>query len=121
MVKDAEAHVEEDRKFRELVDIRNQGDNLIHATEKSMGELGDKFQGDEKSRIEKTIGDLKAAMKDDDKMAIEARIKDLTEASAKMAERLYTQQAEEPGREENKTGEEGVVDAEFEEVKEDKK
>ncbi|MGR6033996.1 MAG: molecular chaperone DnaK [Candidatus Nitrosoglobus sp.] len=122
MVKDAEAHVEEDRKFRELVDVRNQGDNLIHATEKSMNELGDKLQGDEKSRIERTIGDLKAAMKNDDKAAIEAQIKDLTEASAKMAERLYTQtqQAEEPGRE-SKPGEESVVDAEFEEVKEDKK
>jgi molecular chaperone DnaK len=121
MVKDAEAHVEEDRKFRELVNIRNQGDNLIHATEKSMDELGDKFQGEEKSRIEKAIGDLKAAMKDDDKAVMEARIKDLTEASTKMAERLYTQQAEEPGREESKASEEGVVDAEFEEVKDDKK
>jgi molecular chaperone DnaK len=122
MVKDAESHVEEDRKFRELVDVRNQGDNLIHATEKSMNELGDKLQGDEKSRIERTIGDLKAAMKNDDKAAIEAQIKDLTEASAKMAERLYTQtqQAEEPGRE-SKSGDESVVDAEFEEVKEDKK
>lgn len=121
MVKDAESHVEEDRKFRELVNIRNQGDNLIHATEKSMHELGDKLQEDEKSQIEKAIGNLKAAMKDDDKAAMEAQIKDLTDASAKMAERLYTQQTEEPSKEESKAGEEGVVDAEFEEVKEDKK
>ncbi|ABA59258.1 molecular chaperone DnaK [Nitrosococcus oceani] len=122
MVSDAEAHVEEDRKFRELVDLRNQGDNLIHATEKSMEELGDKLEANEKSEIEKTIGELKTAMKEDNKEVIEARIKDLTDASAKMAERLYTQQAEEPQpqKEEGKAAEEDVVDAEFEEVKEDK-
>ncbi|QBQ54272.1 molecular chaperone DnaK [Nitrosococcus wardiae] len=124
MVKDAEAHVEEDRKFRELINVRNQGDNLIHATEKSMEELGDKLEADEKSRIEKAIEELKTAMKVDDKAAIEARIKELTDASAKMAERIYGQQAEEPKEakgEESKAAEEGVVDAEFEEVKEDKK
>jgi molecular chaperone DnaK len=127
MVKDAELHAEEDQKFRELVNIRNQGDNLIHATEKSIEELGNKLEADEKSRIEKAIEDLKVAMKGDDQSAIEARIKELTEASAKMAERLYAQKAEEtaePSGEENhahKASEEGVVDAEFEEVKEDKK
>ncbi|ADE16480.1 chaperone protein DnaK [Nitrosococcus halophilus Nc 4] len=124
MVKDAETHAEEDRKFRELIDVRNQGDNLIHATEKSMEELGDKLEADEKSRIEKAIEELKTAMKGDDKAAIEARIKELTDASAKMAERIYGQQAEEPKEakgEESKAAEEGVVDAEFEEVKEDKK
>lgn len=123
MVKDAEAHAEEDRKFRELVNVRNQGDTLIHATEKSVEELGDKLEADEKGRIEKAIEELKTAMKGDDKAAIEARIKDLTDASAKMAERVYAQPEpeQEPGREESKTAEEGVVDAEFEEVKEDKK
>jgi molecular chaperone DnaK len=127
MVKDAELHAEEDQKFRELVNIRNQGDNLIHATEKSIEELGNKLEADEKSRIEKAIEDLKVAMKGDDQSAIEARIKELTEASAKMAERLYAQKAEEtsePSGEEghaHKASEEGVVDAEFEEVKEDKK
>lgn len=123
MVTDAEAHAEDDRKFRELVGARNQGDNLIHATEKSMAELADKLEPEEKSRIESAIESLKTAMKGDDKAAIEALTKDLTEASAKMAERLYAQKTEEPQpqQEENQAKEEGVVDAEFEEVREDKK
>lgn len=123
MVQDAESHAEEDHRFRELVNVRNQGDSLIHATEKSMEELGDKLEADEKSGIEKVIEELKTAMKGDDKAAIEARLKDLTEASAKMAERLYAQKGEEPQprKEESQAKEESVVDAEFEEVREDKK
>ncbi|BAW79752.1 molecular chaperone DnaK [Candidatus Nitrosoglobus terrae] len=124
MVNDGKAHVEEDRKFRELVDVRNQGDNLIHGAEKSMNELGDKLQGDEKNRVEGAIRDLKTAMKSDDKAAIEAKIKDLTEASAKMAEHLYAQaqHTETPsGQSTARSNEESVVDAEFEEIKEDKK
>jgi molecular chaperone DnaK len=135
MVKDAESHAEEDRKFQELVSVRNHADTLIHATRKSMQELGeDKLQAGEKEAIEDAIKDLEAAMKGDDKAAIEAKTKALTDASAKMAERLYAQQGaagqssggEAPGPDKQETqdaskSDEDVVDAEFEEVKDDKK
>jgi molecular chaperone DnaK len=134
MVKDAEAHADEDRKFQELVAARNHADTLIHATRKSMQELGDeKLEAGEKEAIENAIKDLEAAMKGDDKDAIEAKTKGLTDASAKMAERLYSQQA--AGAQQSGAGDEttsqdqatkskaedDVVDAEFEEVKDDKK
>jgi len=139
MVKDAEAHAEEDKKFHELVNVRNQADTMIHATRKSMEELGeDKLEAGEKEAIEKAIAELEEAMKGSDKDAIEAKTKALTEASGKMAERLYAQQggaegaaaaagaaagagAAEAGASggQNKAGDD-VVDAEFEEVKDDK-
>lgn len=129
MVKDAEAHADEDKKFHEMVDARNQGENLIHATKKSMTELGDKLEADEKTSIEAAIADLEEALKGDDKDAIEAKTKALGEASAKMAERLYAQQGAagaegaaegaDAGQQENKADD--VVDAEFEEVDDNKK
>jgi len=132
MVKDAEAHADEDKQFHELITARNQADSMIHATQKSMEELGDKLEADEKSSIEAAIKDLEEVMKGDDKDAIEAKTKALTDASAKMAERIYAQQGAEagagaPGAEapeaeaEQAAGAEDVVDAEFEEVKEDSK
>ncbi len=129
MVKDAEAHAEEDRKMHELVDARNQADTIIHATKKSMKELGeDKLEGDEKQNIESAIEALEEVMKGDDKETIEEKTRNLTEASAKMAERLYSQQTPDAGAsgdtensQENPKSDDGVVDAEFEEVKENKK
>ncbi len=129
MVKDAEAHAAEDKKFHEMVDTRNQADNLIHATRKSMDELGDKLEAGEKDSIETAIKELEEAMKGDSKDEIEAKTKALTEASAKMAERLYAQQAQAGGAEAASEAaggsadraEEDVVDAEFEEVDEGKK
>ncbi len=129
MVKDAEAHAAEDHKFHELVTARNQADNMIHAVTKAMKDAGDKVTADEKQAIERAIEALKEAMKSDDKDKIEAKTKDLTDASAKMAERLYAQgQTGEAGGAEQQTGESGsqksgdhVVDAEFEEVKDDQK
>jgi len=127
MVKDAEAHAAEDQKFHELVNVRNQADTLIHATKKSMDELGDKMEAGEKESIEAAIKDLEAVLKSDDKDEIEAKTKALTDASAKMAERLYAQKAQEggaqPGAEAGAgTGaQDDVVDAEFEEVDEGKK
>ncbi len=135
MVKDAEAHAEEDRKFHELVDARNQAENMIHATKKSMDELGDKMEADEKDAIEAAIKDLEEALKGDDKDAIESKTKVLVEASGKMAERVYAQQGEgaqaagagaagagaaDTGAQ-STAGKDDVVDAEFEEVKDDKK
>lgn len=133
MVKDAEAHAAEDRKFHDLVMARNQADSLIHSVTKSMSEAGDKVSGDEKANIEKAIEALKEAIKGDDKDIIDAKTKDLTDASSKMAERLYAQQSQsgqQPGAEQQAGGAQGgsgqaqgenVVDAEFEEVKDDKK
>lgn len=132
MVKDAEAHAEEDRKFHDLVAARNQADNMIHSVTKSMKEAGDKVTADEKAAIEKAVEALKEAMKGNDKDLIEAKTKDVTDASAKMAEHLYAEQKQQeqggaPGAEgqsQQPGGEakgENVVDAEFEEVKDDKK
>ncbi|QKT02596.1 molecular chaperone DnaK [Ectothiorhodospiraceae bacterium 2226] len=124
MVKDAEAHAEEDRKFHSLVNARNQADNLIHATQKSLGELGDKLEADEKQGIEAAIADLQEAMKGDDVAAIEAKTQALGEASGKMAERMYAQGQEGAqagaeqagGAEQPEAAKDDVVDAEFEEV-----
>ncbi|HHH49274.1 MAG TPA: molecular chaperone DnaK [Gammaproteobacteria bacterium] len=139
MVKDAEAHAEEDRKFHELVDARNQAENLIHSTKKSMEELGDKLEAGEKDAIEAAIKELEEALKGDDKDAIEAKTKVLVEASGKMAERVYAQQQGEGAQAagaagagaagagaadagaQSSAGKDDVVDAEFEEVKDDKK
>ena len=128
MVKDAEAHSAEDKKFHELVTARNQADTMVHATRKSMEELGDKLEASEKEGIEKAIAELEEAMKGDDKDAIEAKTKALTDASGKMAEKLYaqTQQEGAGGGAEAASGTSGgagddVVDAEFEEVDESKK
>jgi molecular chaperone DnaK len=132
MVKDAEAHADDDRRFHELVAARNQADTMIHATRKSMEQLGDKMESGEKESIESAIKDLEDAMKGEDKDGIEAKTKALGDASAKMAERLYAQQqgagegaagggpGPEAGHGEG-GGKEDVVDAEFEEVKDDKK
>jgi len=130
MVQDAEAHAAEDANFHELVAARNQADNMIHATQKSMKEMGDdKLEAGEKEAIEKAISELEEAMKGDDKDTIEAKTKTLVEASGKMAERAYAQQAKadqpegaaaDAGAETN-TANDDVVDAEFEEVKDDDK
>jgi molecular chaperone DnaK len=130
MVKDAEAHAEEDRKFHELVDVRNQAENMIHATTKSMEELGDKLEAEEKTAIESAITELQEELKGNDKEAIEAKTKALTDASGKMAEKMYAQNAEqgdagatpEAGAESaaNEKADD-IVDAEFEEVQDDNK
>jgi molecular chaperone DnaK len=130
MVKDAEAHAADDKKFHELVSSRNQADNLVHATRKSITDLGDKVTDDEKTQIEAAITDLEEAMKGDDKDAIDAKTKVLAEASGKIAEKAYAQQnaqGQAGGADDaaNAQGAEAgakddVVDAEFEEVKEEK-
>ncbi len=131
MVKDAEVHAEEDRKFHEVVDARNQADALIHATSKSLEELGDKVEAQEKTDIEVAMGELKELLKGDDKSEIEEKTKKLAELSGKIAERAYKQTTEDAKAAEGaSTGsqsngaaasDEHVVDAEFEEVDEDKK
>ena len=124
MVKDAEAHAEEDRLFRELVDVRNQADGLIHATKKSVGELGDQVEAQEKEEVEAAVKALETAVAGDDKAEIEARMQTLTELSGKLAERAYrkSQDGDGPAAGDGGTGGAGsddVVDAEFEEVRDD--
>jgi molecular chaperone DnaK len=129
MIKDAEAHADEDRKLTELVHARNHADGMIHATEKSLKELGDQVGADEKASIERAIDALKEAVKGDDKANIDAKTNDLTELSGKLAERVYAQKGASEGEEPHHAGgssshhaaDDGVVDAEFEEVKDDDK
>ncbi|MGQ0657183.1 MAG: molecular chaperone DnaK [Chromatiales bacterium] len=133
MVKDAEAHAAEDRKFHELVNARNHADNLIHATEKSLKELGDKVETGEKKEIESTIEELRALIKGDEKSVIEEKTQKLAELSGKVAERAYKQAAEHGQQAAadaaeakadagagGKTRDGTVVDADFEEVKDNK-
>jgi molecular chaperone DnaK len=122
MVNDAAAHAEEDKKFHDLIAARNQADTMIHAIEKSMKEAGASVTEEEKKTIENAISELKEALKGENKELIEQKTQALTEASSKMAERLYAQSSKqqtggEPGSE--KKPDENVVEAEFEEVKED--
>jgi len=123
MVQDAEAHADEDRKFHELVTARNQADALVHTTEKSITELGDKLDATEKEKIEAALADLKEALKGEDKDDIEAKTTALAEASAKLAEQAYAENAEAGSTTEDATEAQAddVVDAEFEEVDDDKK
>jgi molecular chaperone DnaK len=123
MVADAESHAEEDRKFRELVDARNQGDSLIHASEKTLKELGDKASGEERLAIENAVSDLKTALEKDDIEAIQAKTAALAEASGTLAQKLYAEQAGQEGgeAEAQQSGSDDIVDAEFEEVDDDKK
>lgn len=131
MVNDAKSHAEEDKKFKEMVEVRNQADSMIHSTEKSMKDLADELSEEEKTNIENAISELREAIKGSDKADIEAKLQALTEHSSKMAERVYAKKSageqaasgqQEQGAH-SQNADESVVDAEFEEVKdeEDKK
>jgi molecular chaperone DnaK len=126
MVKDAEAHAEEDHKAMELVSARNQCDAMIHSVRKTLKEHGDKLGGDEKSKIEAALKDAEEAIKSDNKDVIDAKTQALAEASHKLAEKMYTQEQPHQGQAGAQGGTQGagekpvegeVVDAEFEEVK----
>jgi len=123
MVRDAEANAEEDRKFEELVTARNQGDQLVHATRKMLTEAGDKASADDKASIEKALGELEAAVKGDDKAEIEAKIAAVSQASTPLAQKMYAEQPQ-GGETQAEAGKsqagDDVVDAEFEEVKDNK-
>jgi molecular chaperone DnaK len=122
MVKDAEAHAADDAKFRELADVRNQGDALIHATEKAMSELGEKLDGAERAKVEAALGELREAVGGDSKDAIETKIAALNEASSSMLQQMAAEQnagAAAGGEAPESGSDENVVDAEFEEVRDD--
>jgi molecular chaperone DnaK len=125
MVKDAEAHAGEDKKRRELIEARNQGDALIHSTEKAMSEHGDKVDASQKQAIETAIANLKEAVKSDDNDDIKAKTNNLAQASMKLGEAMYKAQAAEgaPGEGPDSAGkpQDNVVDADFEEVDDNKK
>ncbi len=125
MVKDAEAHAEEDRKLAELVAARNQADALIHSTEKSLSEYGDKVDAADKTKVEGLVSELKEAVKGDDKDLIEKKSQELMEASGTLAQAAAGgeaggAQSAEAGSE-SAEADDDVVDAEFEEVDDDKK
>lgn len=128
MIKDAEAHAEEDRLAKEVVESRNMAENMIHASRKSIEELGDKIEDQEKTDVEAAIADVEEALKGDNKEAIDEKTTKLTEVAGKLAERVYQQSAEQ-GQAETEAGategsaepQDDVVDAEFEEVKDDDK
>ena len=137
MVKDAEAHAAEDRRFRELVETRNRADAMMHAVEKALKDLGDKVSGDERAKTEAALNDLKSVLKSDDKEAIEKKTEALGQASASIAQRAYAAQSAAAARALGRSRrgprrrrraavrrcgaqakrEENVVDAEFEEVR----
>ncbi|WP_431024971.1 molecular chaperone DnaK [Halomonas sp. H5] len=127
MVRDAEAHADEDKKFEELVALRNQADGMIHASRKTLEEAGDKVSDEEKQAIEGAIGELEEALKGDDKDAIQAKLDKLTEASGQVAQKMYAEQAEaaqQAGGEADEAAakqDDDVVDAEYEEVNDDQK
>jgi molecular chaperone DnaK len=128
MVKEAEAHAEEDKRFRELVDTRNKADGLMHSTEKALKDLGDKVSAEEKQQIETAIAGLKTVLAGDDKAVIEAKVEELGNASSSILQKAYAQNAEK-GADAGATGageaqggaksgaKDDVLDAEFEEVK----
>ncbi len=128
MVEDAETHADEDRKAHEMVDARNQADGLIHSVKKSMKEMGDKLDGTEKEKIEAAIKELEEVLDSGDKEALEAKTQALTEASHKLAEQMYAQAAgdttesasAEASAEGEPSSDDDVVDAEFEEIKDEK-
>jgi molecular chaperone DnaK len=130
MQKDAELHAEEDKNRRELVETKNQADALIHATEKSLKELGDKVDAETKGNVETEIENLKKTLEGDDIDAIKTAVDALTAASHKLAELMYAQAAQDNpdaagGSDDNPDqqtpkddkGDDDVVDADFEEVK----
>ncbi len=122
MVKDAEAHAAEDKVRRELVDVRNQGEAMAHSTEKSVKEYGDKVSAADKSAIEAAVAALKTALEGEDIETIKAKTNDVMQASMKLGEAMYKAQGAGAGDAAHDThAKEDVIDADFSEVKEDKK
>ncbi|MFT4719571.1 MAG: molecular chaperone DnaK [Candidatus Azotimanducaceae bacterium] len=128
MVRDAESHADDDRRFEEMVTVRNQADGLIHATRKTLEEAGEQATEEEKTAIEAAIIELEVAMKGDDKAEIEAKTTALTEISSGLAQRMYAEQAKgaegaagAPDAADGGGSDPEAVDAEFEEVKDDEK
>ena len=129
MVQDAEANAEADKKFEELITVRNTCDGMVHAARKTLEDAGEHASDDERAAIESAIAEAEAALKSDDKDAIEAATTKITEATGAVAQKMYAAQQAAEGAQADSTGADAnesdmgddVVDAEFEEVKEDEK
>ncbi|MCK5831086.1 MAG: Hsp70 family protein, partial [Methylococcales bacterium] len=128
MIKDAEAHADEDKKVTELVSARNSAESMVNATKKTLEEFGEQVTEDEKTAIEAAIAEVEEALKGDDKDIIDAKTATLTELSGKLAERVYAEKASADGSagaesdaNSDSAAADDVVDAEFEEVKDDDK
>lgn len=122
MVKDAEAHADEDKKFQELVTTRNMADSLIHSTKQTMDELKEEVSDDEKKQIEDAIGELEEVIKGDDKEAIDAKVQNLSEKAQPLAQKAQAKAGTDGAQDASAATDNGddVVDADFEEVKDDK-
>jgi molecular chaperone DnaK len=120
MIKDAEAHAEDDKKFQELVTTRNMADSLIHSTKQTLEELKDEVSDDEKSAIETAISELEESMKGEDKEVIDAKVQALSEKAQPLAEKAQAKASAAEGDTESSDANDDVVDADFEEVKDDK-
>ena len=122
MVSDAEAHAEEDKKFRELVSTRNKADAAVHSVEKALKDVGDKVSDDEKKAATEAIEAVRAAMSGDDREEIEKKTTELEQASSAIVQKMYEQSAGSAGADGASASAEAkkddVLDAEFEEVKE---
>ncbi|MDB4139108.1 molecular chaperone DnaK [Candidatus Thioglobus sp.] len=120
MIKDAEAHAEEDQKFHDLVTSRNMADSLVHSTKQSLEELKDEISNDEKSAIETALSELEESIKGDDKEAIDTQVQNLSEKAQVLAQKAQEKATAEGGEEDKSEGNDDVVDADFEEVNEEK-
>ncbi len=120
MIKDAEAHAEEDQKFHELVTSRNMADSLVHSTKQSLEELKDEISDDEKSAIETALSELEESIKGDDKEAIDTQVQNLSEKAQVLAQKAQEKASAEGAETDKSEGNDDVVDADFEEVNEEK-
>ena len=120
MIKDAEAHAEEDKKFQELVTSRNMADSLVHSTRQTLEELKDEVSDDEKSTIEAAVTELEESIKGDDKEAIDAKVQNLSEKAQVLAQKAQEKASAESPQDDNAQASDDVVDADFEEVNEEK-
>ncbi|MDP0595118.1 MAG: molecular chaperone DnaK [Candidatus Thioglobus sp.] len=120
MIKDAEAHAEEDQKFHELVTSRNMADSLVHSTKQSLEELKDEISDDEKSAIETALSELEESIKGDDKEAIDTQVQNLSEKAQVLAQKAQEKATADGGESDKSEGNDDVVDADFEEVNEEK-
>ena len=120
MIKDAEAHADEDKKFQELVSSRNMADSLVHSTKQSLDELKDEISDDEKSAIEGALSELEESIKGDDKEAIDAKVQNLSEKALVLAQKAQEKAGADGAPEASSDASEDVVDADFEEVNEEK-
>jgi len=120
MIKDAETHAEEDKKFQELVTTRNMADSLVHSTKQTLEELKDEISDEEKTTIESAVNELEESIKKDDKDDIDAKVQNLSEKAQVLAQKAQEKASAENPEADNGKADEDVVDADFEEVKEEK-